>query len=398
MSETDSESEQERSRRIPGELRRYAAGDLDVPHDDLSRAAGLIEDKEVLDLMLFAERAYQRHKGPDDPDFWETEWARRRVTREASHTATKAVKQGNESQQSYLIGDPSYSNDVSGLHTTRRIEDWLCNSEQCKLVYIAGLMGRGKTDWLLSMFEIIHWHYQRISEEIGEFGGSQEDVPAPEFASNFRVEPEPAGVECQQINNYDDLIEWAEPGNSDMERWFAFDEASTELTAQSGAVAQKVAEVFAPFVKKMRKLGVNMIVVGHDRGDVHVSIRSMADFVAKPGLKKAIVYEGIRDRKPYGELFPLDNIPETTWGYNTDDMAVWDWGSAVEEIEESDDLDLDKQSLKRLLAVTAADLVEEQGMTQQQAVEAVSRENTDISRYMVQQAIKGKYDEVTAKV
>lgn len=396
MSET--EEIEERSRRIAGELRRYAQGDLDVPHDDLSRAAALIADSDVLDMMLFAQRGYNRHKGRDDPDFWETEWAQRRIERYASKLATKAVSQGNESQLSYLIGDPSYSNDVSGLHTTRRIEDWLCNSEQCKLVYIAGLMGRGKTDWLLSMFEIIHWHYQRLREEIGEFGGSPDDVPNPEFASNFGMEPEPDGLECQEINNYDDLVEWAEPGNSDMERWFAFDEASTELTAQSGAVAQQVAETFAPFVKKMRKLGVNMIVVGHDRGDVHVAIRSMADFVAKPGLKKATVYEGIRDRKPYGELFSLDNIPETTWGYDTDDMAVWDWGSAVEAIEESDGLNLDRESLKRLLANTAADLVEEQGMTQQQAVETVSRENTGISRYMVQQAIKGEYSEVSAEI
>jgi len=396
MSET--EEIEERSRRIAGELRRYAQGDLDVPHDDLSRAAALIADSDVLDMMLFAQRGYNRHRDRDDPDFWETEWAQRRIERYASKLATEAVSQGNESQLSYLIGDPSYSNDVSGLHTTRRIEDWLCNSEQCKLIYIAGLMGRGKTDWLLSMFEVIHWHYQRVSEEIGEFGGSQEDVPAPEFASNFRVEPDPAGVDCQQINNYNHLIEWAEDGNSEMERWFAFDEASTELTAQSGAVAQKVAEVFAPFVKKMRKLGVNLIVVGHDRGDVHVAIRSMADFVAKPGLKKATVYEGIRDRDPYGELFSLDNIPETTWGYHTDDMAVWDWGSAVEEIEESDDLDLDRESLKRLLAVTAADLVEDQGMTQKQAVEAVSRENTGISRYMVQQALGGEYEEVSDNI
>lgn len=345
--------------------------------------------------MLFAERAYQRHKEDDDPDFWETEWARRRITREASHIATKAVDQGNESQQSYIIGDPSYSNDVSGLHTTRQIENWLCNSDDCKLIYIAGLMGRGKTDWLLSMFEIIHWHYQRISEEIGEFGGSQDDVPTPEFASNFRVEPEPDSVECQELNNYDDLTEWAETGNSEMERWFAFDEASTELTAQSGAVAQQVAETFAPFVKKMRKLGVNMIVVGHDKGDVHVAIRSMADFVAKPGLKKATVHEGIRDRDPYGEMFSLDNIPQTTWEFNTDDMAVWDWGSAVEDIKDDDDLELDRSNLKRVLAKTAADLVEDDGMTQEKAVETVSRENTGISRYMVQQAIQGEYDELT---
>jgi len=36
------------------------------------------------------------------------------------------------------------------------------SSEQCKLIYLAALMGRGKTDFSLLLLEIIHDHFRRV--------------------------------------------------------------------------------------------------------------------------------------------------------------------------------------------------------------------------------------------
>jgi hypothetical protein len=395
MSEEERDTVDERVAGHSGEFRRYALDALDeVDHRDVSHAAGLVDDQKVLDLLSFAESAYRKRKRPGDPPFHQTEWYKRRVRRYASRSATRAIDEGNVSQMAYLVGDPPYQNDVSGLHTARKLENWLIHSENCKLIYVAGLMGRGKTDWCCSMLEVIHWAYERVREQITEYGGSTDDIPEPEFAANFRVSPRQSDVDCAHCASYDALLNWIpdDASSSDV-RWFLFDEASTELTAQSGKNAQDVAEMFAPFVKKMRKKGVNMVVVGHDKGDVHVAIRSIADFVSKPGQKKAQVYAGINNREPQGHLFDLDRIPETTWGYNTDDMATWSWGSARqdEEIE-----GYDEQDTKRLTALHAAEVYRVSDLSMSEACEAVSTPSISVSTTMLRNALDGEYQEVIA--
>ena len=321
------------------ELREYATGRLDTPHSDVHEIAGLIDDPEARETYLFMAENYDRTIYPDEiakelpRRFEETVLARRFLEKHATDTATKAIQDGNLSQVAYITGMPSYKPDVSGMHAIDQLEDWLVNSEQCKLIYLAALMGRGKTDLSLTFMQTVGRHYDRLREY-------DVDVPEVEFAANFHAETgEGSDYEIDQISRYDELVEWAERGNSEMERWFIFDEASTELTAQSGANAQNVAETMAPFVKKMRKLGVNMIVIGHDKGDVHVAIRSLADFVDKTGLKTASFYAGIKKREPTGHLFDLDGIPETGWTYDTDDMAEWDWCMGDEEEGEAFDWD-----------------------------------------------------------
>jgi hypothetical protein len=395
MPEKERDTVDERVAGHSGELRKYALDEVEeIDHRDVSHAAGLVDDQEVLDLLSFAEAAYRKRKSPGDPPFHKTEWYKRRVRRYASRSATRAIDDGNVSQMSYLVGDPPYQNDVSGLHTARKLEEWLTHSEAAKLIYVAGLMGRGKTDLCCSFLEVVHWSFERIREEITEYGGETDDVPVPEFAANFEVEPAPDDVECIHCPSYDDLLDWVpEDASSRDVRWFLFDEASTELTAQSGKNAQDVAEIFAPFVKKMRKLGVNLVVVGHDRGDVHIAIRSMADFVAKPGLKKASVYAGINKREPQGHMFDLDQIPQTTWSFDTDDMATWDWGSARqdEEIE-----GYDEQDTKRLTAIHAAEVYQVSDLSMAEACEAVSTPSISVSTTMLQDALDGRYQEVIA--
>ena len=314
------------------ELREYARGELDVDHSDVHPIAGLIQDDEIRNTLIFMAENYDRTDENGEPidglprSFWDTSFARRAIRKFTTETASKAIRNDNVSQMSYITGLPSYQSDISGLHAINQLADWLVHSEQCKLIYMAALMGKGKTDFACTLLEVVADHYDRVDRS------TDESVPTPEFAANFEVDAgDDATVEV--FDTYDELLEWGEKGSSDDERWFVFDEASTELTAQSGKNAQTVAEVMAPFVKKMRKMGINMIVIGHDKGDIHVAIRSLADFVDKRGLKTAKFYAGINDREPTGHLFDVSGIPETSWDFDTDDTATWSWGSAVEDDE-----------------------------------------------------------------
>lgn len=323
------------------ELREYSRGTLDVGHRHIHPHAGLVEDEEVAEVLSFMAEEFDRRQAfgedadEDAPrDFWETDFAEKALRKYGTAKATQAIQDGNLTQAAYLSGLPSYESDVSGMHAINQLAHWLVNDEQCKLIYIAALMGRGKTDMSLLFYQVIHDHYRRVRETLKQEGMNDAlgEFQIPEFAANFAVStPEVLDVEVRHIDRYDDLVAWGGQGDSDDERWFIFDEASTELTAQSGANAQDVAERFAPFVKKMRKMGINMIVIGHDKGDVHPAIRALADFVAKGSLTKAQFWEGVKKREPVGHLFDVNGIPPTSWSYDTNDTADWDWCDETEE-------------------------------------------------------------------
>lgn len=310
------------------ELREYALGKLDVDHADVSQIAGLVENDRIREFLVFANQVYDPTAHPDLPSsFWDTAMARRAVEQYATETASRAIKDGDSSTAAYLAGIPAYSRDMSGVDGEDDLEDWLCHDEACKVVYLAALMGRGKTSFAVRCMQAVYRHYRRagkIAEETDGLDASA--VPEPEFATNFRVDV-PDDCNWRLIDNYDDLVEWIESGSSDEVRWFWFDEASSELTAQDGGNAQRVVRLMGSLVKKMRKNGVNLGTIGHDKGDVHILIRSMADFVHKPELKRVVVYEGIKDREPVNPRFALRGVPDATWGYDTEDTAEWHWES-----------------------------------------------------------------------
>ena len=388
------EERRRRSKTVAEEVREVSRDQLveadDDVLDDVSRAAGLVRDDAVRDLLVFAEDAYERRRDHSDPDFWETKFAQSRVRRETASTVTDAVAHGNISQLSYVRGNVEYESDVSGLHAVRQLEDWLCTSEATKLVYLAALMGRGKTDLSLTMLQVVDHYYSRLRET----APAEVEVPEVDLAANLSVSTPDGDPDVALLDSYDKLEEWSEDGSSDEEKWFIFDEASTELTAQSGSNAQDVAEVMAPFVKKMRKVGVNMIVIGHDRRDVHPAIRSLADFVDKTGKKTASFYEGIKKREPTGHMFDLVGIPPTEWDFDTDDMADWSWGDALDAETGST---VDRTDLKRLAAIRGASVYEEvDSVTLADAARMVSTESLSVSDRMIRKARDGEYQEVLA--
>ena len=313
------------------EAREYARGGLEVEHSDVYEWSGLIQDSKVRESLAFFKREYNGERAGMPTRFEDTDFFRAAMKKYATESHSRAISEGNISQVAYTAGLIGHDSDASGLHALNQLSNWLVSSEQCKLIYLAALMGRGKTDFSLLLLEIVHDHFRRVRSH------APDAVPKPEFAANFYCDPTD-DVEVQEFHHYSDLVDWAETGTSDDERWMIFDEASTELTAQSGANAQKVAETFAPFIRKMRKCGINMIVIGHDRGDVHPAIRSIASFIDKVSIKKAKIYEGIKSREPYGHRLSIGGIPQTSWGFDTDDVATWNWDVEVEDDVDEEDL------------------------------------------------------------
>jgi hypothetical protein len=244
------------------------------------------------------------------------------------------------------------------------------------------------------MLQIINHYYRRFRE----WTVVSEDVASPRFATNFRVETPPGSPTVKTIKNFDDLLEWSSETGSDDVLWFVFDEGSSELTAQSAANDQDVAEVFAPFVKKMRKRGVNLIIIGHDKRDLHPAIRTLADYVGKSGTKSASFYAGVKRREPTGHLFDIVGIPPTDWTFDTDDVASWSWGSALDEVGDGQD-PLSEEKLKRLLAIRAYrfwDSIE--SLTQSDAADLVSDADVSISPRMIRDARDGKFEDVLSGV
>jgi len=364
------------------EFREYARGDLDVDHSAVYPWTGLISDPRLREVLAFMKETYDPGSFADRRSmprkFEHTEFFNRAINKWATESATRAVRDGNVSQTTYMTGLPGYDSDVSGIHAINRLADWLVNSEQCKLIYLAALMGRGKTDFALLLFEIIYDHYGRLRQH------HPDSVETPEFAVNFSAStPDDVDAEIDEIHKYSGLLEWASGGSSDDEKWFIFDEASTELTAQSGANAQEVAETFAPFVKKMRKKGVNMIVIGHDRGDVHPAIRAIASFIDKKSTKTADIYEGIKSREPFGHYLSIDSIPSTSWEFDTDDVARWEWDVEVVDDDQVDDDAISEEQYREWRDERITAVYEETGLSQRDVGELF-----DVSQKTVGRAVE----------
>jgi len=368
------------------EFREYALGNLETDHKDVHPIAGLGIPAEKRRVLMFMADNYEPPRHPDGRvvegyprDFWETDFARRAIRKHTTDAATTAVRDDNVSQLATMVGDPSHESDISGLHDINDLTDWLVDNEDCMLVYIASLMGRGKTDFASLLFELIHNHYKRLRGSIESYDTT------PDLAANFALDPPSSSdADVRIINDYDTLKdEWFHDGEStaDDVRWFIFDEASSELTAQTTENAQKVVERMGSLIKKMRKHGVNLIVIGHDRQDVHVAIRSMAKYVDKTSKKTAKIYEGIQQRQPYNLQLEVSAIPQTSWEYDTNDSAEWHWGDGIEDESVSMDPEDVRKSVKDTLLENAARAyLDYESLTQQDAAEMFSSDEININR------------------
>jgi predicted XRE-type DNA-binding protein len=344
------------------ELRQYARDDLaEVDHSDAHPWAGVVEDARIREhLTFFAESI--------DGDPLEHTYVRRVLRRYGTEAVARAVEQGDETSAEYLVGLPSYERDVSGIHAIRQLGDWLLDSEETKIIYQAGNMGRGKTDLSLLLAEIV------LDRE--------EDA---EIASNIR------SSDLRYIGDYPTLRKWVESGDVGAGRWFIFDEASSELSGYSGD-REQVEKHVSSLMKKARKNGIGgLIVIGHTGKDVHPDIRRLSDYLQKRGKTSARIYSSLRMKNDeavgVGHIMDLDRIPPTSLDYDTADSASWDWGDALDE---EPDESMSEDELRDRLALRGARLWSTSDLNQDEVAEALSVGEIEITRTRISEAANGK--------
>jgi len=379
MSENGPESRRDRQRSAAGELRQYSIGDLaEADHADVSRAAALVRDDDVREMLVFASQAWAKHRNPakndeDKTQFWDTEWASRRLEQQATDMATDAVGAGNVSQMEFVTGMPEYESDVSGLHALQDMEHWLLDSEEIKVTYLADYMGTGKT-------EFVH-----LCAEVVEFRSSRrDDLAGAEFVANIPTSDFPT------ITGWDDFKTWVEKGSIDSNRWAIIDEGSQMLTGYSDD-REAVERLMSRLVKLARKHGVNLIIIGHTGMDLHADLRRLCDYVEKPSQKTARVYLSVKRGQGAGHLFDLDGLPPARdYGFESDDEAVWSWDGALED---ESGPELDEQTVRHLIAKRAATLAEQSDFSQEKAAEVLNGPEMEINQTMVSRAGRNEYDE-----
>ncbi|QSJ05051.1 putative NTPase [Haloarcula virus Hardyhisp2] len=334
------------------ELRSYIENNLKDQNSEVYPHAGLVDDSNVHDFMSFMESAYEG-KHSDMPHFFKnTQMGKIMKKKSATRTATNAVQEGNISQMKFISGKQSYTNDISGIHTLIDLRNKL--GKDAYIQYLFGHMGNGKTDFAILQAEISHIeHNTDVATNIKSLAEEREHVT--------------------YIPQYGDLLQWLADGAkvksidqiAELEidvqdKLFIFDEASSHASGYSDD-AYETQKKLGTLVKKIRKVGGNLIIIGHTGKDVHPDIRRITnDCVSKSSLKTAEYYHAVNEQgNGEGHKETISGIPQTNWnGYDTNEITSWDWSDVpldeemdVIEAKEEQEISKEKRDMRILKAV-----------------------------------------------
>jgi hypothetical protein len=367
--------------------REHAQGKIDARPPEEYPHAGLVQSDRLRSLLSALHRWYSPERaasmtveGDEEPrpeEFPErveqTQLYQQVLRTAATETADSAVRQGDEMVLSYLTGKPDMRKDISGLSAITSLEQQMMTS--APILYIWGPPGAGKTNFALLLSEI--WRKQHEQGEI---------------ASNIRTWRE----KDRWIPRYPALEEWMDEqvrgikdgGIKQREdanpRLFVFDEASSNA-AGHGEQGYETRQKLAPMLFKIRKANAGLIIIGHDGKDVHPAIRTLSICVERrrEEVKKAILWEDVRNRQGKGKILELDGIPETSYSYDDTEATSWNWGS-----ETTGQSDEEQQQIEKL----AADMTERE--VRKLAAVMNTDDNSDLSQReigrLVGEAYRGK--------
>lgn len=324
------------------ELAAFIDNDLENENDDIYPHAGKVKG-DNLDFMNFMSEVYEGDRSDMPYRFKNTKMGRMMTKATATRIATKAVDEGNISQMKFISGKQNYSNDISSIHTLINLRNVL--GQDAYIQYLYGHMGNGKTDFAILQAELAH-------RELGY-----------DISTNIKSLAEAHG-HIQYVPKYGDLLKWLAEGESvksideiagmgDVSaenKIFIFDEASSHASGYSDD-AYETQKKLGTLVKKIRKVGGSLIIIGHTGKDVHPDIRRITnDCVSKTGKKSATYYKSVEEGKGKGKKFELSGIPKTNWNeYDTLEITKWDWSDVPtdEENETKDALEQHNISKER---------------------------------------------------
>lgn len=278
---------------------------------------GLVEDDRIRRILTRIQQAYDPDGDDELPgDVRETEIYRRLLRAGATESMTRAIYDGRPVAQSYMVGDPAARSDISGIKAIEELRTVILRS--APIVYIFGEPGSGKTNFALLLTQL----WKR------EYGADAE------VGTNIRTWDE----SDRWIPNYGRLRNWLEQQIDNIEgggetraedadpRLFVFDEASSHASGR-GAQGAEAGEKLGPLVYKIRKANAGIIIIGHDGRDVHPAVRTLSTVVQRyrGEMKRATVWEDVKNREGRGKIMDLKGIPETDYSYDDGEATSWSW-------------------------------------------------------------------------
>lgn len=300
---------------VSAETREFTRGNK-PEHPEAHRHAGLIGDDRLRRTLTAMATHYDPAHG-DPAQVENTALYKMMLRNGATETLTRAIHGNQHQTQSYFVGDPGARSDISGLRAIHGLTDMIVRA--APIVYIFGEPGSGKTNFSLLLAQLWKREY--------------EDA---EIATNIRTLEQ----SDRWIPNYGALRSWLDENTTSIDgggetraddanpRLFIFDEASSHASGRGKSGAEAGAKL-GPLVYKIRKANAGLIIIGHDGRDVHPSVRTLATVIQRyrGEVKRASIYEDVKDREGRGKIMELSGIPQTDWTYDDGEATSWSWGS-----------------------------------------------------------------------
>lgn len=321
------------------ELKSYLENNLSSENTELFPHTALVSNSETLELMNLFETAYDGSQEGMPYRFKDTDLGEQLRRSEATKTATNAVQEGNISQMKFISGKQSYNIDATSLHALISLREKL--GKPAYVQYLFGHMGNGKTDFAILQGEL---GKRELGYEIGSNVKSLKEKD--EYIRNYG-ELLQWLAEGQEVKSIDEIIE---KDITVSDKLFIFDEASSHASGYADD-AYETQKKLGVMVKKMRKVGCRLIVIGHTGKDIHPDIRRLAE-CAKKVSKKTVEYYNTVTENGKGDGFKdsVSGIPKTNWdSYDTNEITSWDWSDVPKEAQEelSEDLQENEKSTEQ---------------------------------------------------
>lgn len=321
------------------ELRSYLENNLSSKNTEILPHTGLVNNPDTLELMNLFESAYDGNQEGMPYRFKDTELGKQLRKSEATKTATEAIREGNISQMKFISGKQSYNIDATSLHALVALRERL--QKPAYVQYLFGHMGNGKTDFATLEGEL---GKRELGYEIGSNIKSLEekDKYVPNYGELLKWL-----AEGQEVKSIDEIIE----NDIDVtDKLFIFDEASSHASGYADD-AYETQKKLGVMVKKMRKVGCRLIVIGHTGKDLHPDIRRLAECAKKVSKKTVEFYSTVTENgKGEGLKDSVSGIPKTNWdSYDTNEITNWNWSDVPQDEKEelADELEESEKSIEQ---------------------------------------------------